>query len=646
MKIVVIPSDKQPEVLNYAAEELEKYLNMLPSGTVPAGFTVCLSVDGSMEDYGLPHPEDDGLDDQYVYEISREGGRIAGINARSVLLGVYAYLYGIGIRFLRPGCMYEYVPADMDPKDLEQISAHAYPYRHRGVCLEGACSVENILDFIEWLPKLGFNSFFVQFQLPYAFMERWYRHENNPAGTPEAFDVELANRHSLRIDEAMRLRGLIHHRVGHGWTCETAGYPSDGWKEWDKSGSSDMLAMLNGERKLFHGVPLNTNLCYSSPEVVELFAGKVASYAASHREVDYLHVWLADAFNNICECEECQKSLPADQYIHILNVIDEKLQEAGLDTRIVFLIYQELLWPPRKERLRCPDRFTLMFAPISRRFMSSYPDSLPETCIGPYERNHIVMPADIQENLSYLKAWREVFPGDSFDYDYPLGRAHYGDFGYVGIAHILYDDIAALEKLGLNGYMSCQQLRTFFPNALPDYVMGLALSGSQLECSDIVEDYFSHAYGSGCGEVMDYLDSLSRLSDWDYFNRKGDRISERVRLSMTEVVNRTAEFGPVLKSHRPQGRLQEEFYKVLDYHREYCRRLAEAVLLLSGNEPEGAWNAWEDWKAYIGGKEEEFQSWLDVYRVIEVTGNFTGFKNIKTFGKNRLGDYNDISKQI
>lgn len=49
--------------------------------------------------------------------------------------------------------------------------------RHRGVCIEGADSLENILDFIDWLPKMGYNSFFLQFKLPYTFMARWYHHE-------------------------------------------------------------------------------------------------------------------------------------------------------------------------------------------------------------------------------------------------------------------------------------------------------------------------------------------------------------------------------------------------------------------------------------------------------------------------------------
>ena len=45
---------------------------------------------------------------------------------------------------------------------------------------------------------------------------------------------------------------------------------------------------------LFIGVPANTNLFLSNPEVRENFTRRVAGYAAQHHDADFLHVWLAD----------------------------------------------------------------------------------------------------------------------------------------------------------------------------------------------------------------------------------------------------------------------------------------------------------------------------------------------------------------
>ena len=165
--------------------------------------------------------------------------------------------------------------------------------------------------------------------------------------------------------------------------------------------------MVNGERGFFGGIPINTNLCYSNPDVVESFAEKVVAYAKKHPEVDYLHVWLADAANNHCECENCQKSIPTDLYVRILNRIDALLTEKKLKTKIVFLIYEELLWAPQKEEILNPDRFVMMFAPISRTFKKSYqmPKELPAS--PAYVRNKITLPVNLEENLSFLSQWQK-----------------------------------------------------------------------------------------------------------------------------------------------------------------------------------------------------------------------------------------------
>ena len=94
----------------------------------------------------------------------------------------------------------------------------------------------------------------------------------------------------------------------------------------------------------------------------------MVSYARANKNVDYLHFWLADEYNNICECDECAKTTLSDQYVEILNGIDEALTAEKLETKVVFLLYQELLYAPLQAKLRNPARFCLMFAPISRTF--------------------------------------------------------------------------------------------------------------------------------------------------------------------------------------------------------------------------------------------------------------------------------------
>ncbi|MFQ9872891.1 MAG: DUF4838 domain-containing protein, partial [Oscillospiraceae bacterium] len=123
---------------------------------------------------------------------------------------------------------------------------------------------------------------------------------------------------------------------------------------------------MNGQRVLFGDIAVDTNLCYSSEKVRQRLTDFVVEYAKEHPEADYIHLWIADNFNNHCECERCQTMTPTDWYVSLIQLLDEKLTANKLPTRIVFLLYFELLWPPTSPVKLNTDRFTLMFAPFTR----------------------------------------------------------------------------------------------------------------------------------------------------------------------------------------------------------------------------------------------------------------------------------------
>lgn len=610
----------------FAAEELARHLAMLPG----AAFTgpVRLAVQPDLSRYGLPAAQSP-FDDRYAFSVTAAGGEILGANARSVLLGVYAYLRRVGFCFLRPGPQGTHVPTFAGPEQLAAQDACAAFVRHRGVCIEGSNSPENILDFVDWLPKVGYNSFFMQFKTPYVFLERWYHHTLNPLAAPEAMDDALLAQADRRVTEAMQLRGLMHHRVGHGWTTDAMGVNSTGWYEIGPAPEAvrPLLAEVNGKRDFFGGVPTNTNLCYSNPQARSRFVAAVANYAEAHPEVDVLHVWLADYFNNICECPACRQTTPSDQYVQLLNELDAELTARGLcDTRIVFLLYQELLLAPVQARLAHPERFILMFAPISRTFRQSYPVEFEPAPLPPYVRNRFELPTRVEENLTCLRQWQGVFRGDSFDYDYPLGRAHYGDFGYVHIARVIAQDVRALPALGLNGYISCQELRVLCPSALPNYVMGLMLLDGRAEFDALCREYFAAAYGPADGaQVLAYLSQLSALSDCDYFNGKGPRQDTACAARMDRLIETLDQFAPVIAGHCAGTGPALPWWQLLQYHAGYTRLLALALQALALGRSDEARRRFEAFQQEICAHEPEWQPVLDVYRIQEVALHYTGF---------------------
>ena len=617
------------QTVSFAGDELRRYLQQMLEGEEGV-FSVSLAVE---------HREGN---DGFAVDLGCDGGTIIGVNARSVLLGVYDYLHHLGCRFLTPIKETEVIPQifrDQLPARYEKMAS----FKHRGVCIEGANSVENVLDFIDWLPKVGYNSFFLQFQVPYIFLSRWYHHDENPLVEAENYTMEDAKKHMTLFEQEMARRSLLLHKVGHGWTGEVLGSQTVG--SWNATNEhltpekQSMTAQVDGKREFYMGIPANTNLCFSNPRTVDIFADLVVQYARENRAVDYLHVWLADEYNNVCECEACRKTTVSDQYVELLNEIDRRLTAEGLSTKVVFLLYQELLWPAVKERLRNPDRFVLMFAPISRTFEKSYDLSDVREEIPAYVRNQITLPTSLGENLAFLKGWQKQFPGEGFVYDYPLGRAHYGDFGYLHIARTISQDIKKLHSMGLDGYISCQELRACSPNMLPNYVMGYTLFNEAADAEALIQEYFEAAYPVDTQVATEYLEELSCLSSCDYLNGKGPRKNPDMARRMGEIVELCCQMELVLTAVP-----DSPHWKALRRHNGYILRLAMAMKALASGQEEERMRRYLNMREFICRTEPEFQSWLDVYRILEVTQKYTGFY-IEGITKTNAGFHSKEVKQ-
>jgi hypothetical protein len=463
-------------------------------------------------------------DDAFLIDVQGGSGIIIGTNSRSVLQGVYRMFHEFGCRFYRPTPAGEYIPER--EKAACSVRLLARPdHRHRGICIEGAASLEHVLSIVEWAPKAGFNAYFLQFRDSFTFFERWYKHEGNETMPAEPFTREHSLEFVARIIAAIKLRGMIYHAVGHGWTCESIGFPSIGWhKVQDSEIPEDkriLLAEVGGKRTFFEGIPLNTQLCYSNPLASQAMIDEIVRYVQAHREVDVLHVWLGDNFNNFCECEECRRLSPPDHYMVMINEVDRQLTALGLENRIAFLIYLELLWTPEQVRMNNPDRFIMMYAPIHRTYTSTFlkEGKAPErgkTPRIPFELNKVDYPRDIERNLAFLYEWQKVFAGDSFDFDYHLMWDVHREYSGIRLARVISEDIKGLRQLGLGGLVSCQVQRAFFPNGLAMYTMGHTLFNRDLAFERLAEEYFAAAYGEHAALAWEYLEGISRLMSHEY----------------------------------------------------------------------------------------------------------------------------------
>ncbi len=566
----------------------------------------------------LPSVEDPYRDDAIYINVSGGAGIITGTNDRAVLIAVYRYLRELGCAFLRPGKDGDVIPR-CTPESQPVYLVETASYRHRAVCIEGAVSYEHVADMIDWLPKVGMNGYYIQFAKPYQFFRRWYSHPGNPNMEEEPItDLELDGMHDqLRADIAKR--GLLHHAVGHSWTCEPFGVPGNGWnieKDAPPESIAACLAKVNGKRDWWGGIPLNTNLCYSNPAVRSTITTAITQYCEDHKEVDYLHFWLADASNNHCECDRC-KELPADYYIMMLNELDEKLTAKGIDTKVVFLIYVDLLWAPQRETIKNPDRFTLMFAPITRTYSSSFTVSEEEVAaveVPAYEKNKLTMPKSVAENVAHLRKWQEAFQGDSFDFDYHMMWDHYNDPGSIAVSRGMHEDMKNLAKLGLNGMNSCQVQRAFFPTSLCMLTMAETLWNKDTKFADIVRSYFSKAYGADGSKVWRYLNTLSERFDPVYQRGEKPAVDMDKARIFSDIPAYINSFLPVI--HRNIANVEnsatvKKSWEFLLYHAQACVLFAEACEFRAAGQQDDAASKYEQLMNYFNQIEPEIHAVFD-----------------------------------
>ncbi len=489
----------------------------------------------------LPSVPDVNLDDAVLIDTEGVCGVISGTNARATLIAMYRFLRENGFSFVKPGKHGEHIPAVFAGKTLSICEKAAH--RHRATCIEGSLKQELLLDTIDWLPKVGFNGYFIQFFQPRAFYLGHYNRLKQ---------IELSNEEMAAITEVVRdeiaKRSLLHHAVGHGWTCKAVGLDSNSWEQYFGEITDEqraMMAEINGERGLFDHRPLNTNLCYSQQKVRDKMSDAVVEYCKTHPNVDYVHIWLADWQNNCCECEECKKLRTSDYYVRMLNELDEKMTAEGLDTKIVFLMYTGLLWAPLRERFKNHERFVLMFAPISRTYTHPL-EKLKENIPAPeYILNKIPELKGVDENLALLRDWQAVSDGDMFIFDYYYCCEYVQELTNWGTAQIANKDIKAFKELGLNGLVNCMVNRAYLPTAVLINVIADTLWDADVTFDQVADRVLAAQFGEGAAFVRAYLEEVFACGYAEAMRGEKDIKTPEEQAKIAKAVD-------VLRAHRDE----------------------------------------------------------------------------------------------
>jgi hypothetical protein len=621
-------------VLSFAGRELARYLRML-TGSEPDVLGV-REVTGRADAVWLgicdqvPLPPDEAMapdlwDDGYAIWVGEVGLYIAGRNARSVLYGVYAFLEGQGVRYLRPGYEGEVVPRIEALKLPDSPVIERPRYRHRGVCIEGAPSIAHALEMVDWCAKKRMNTVFLQFLSSQYFYNLWYERSYNP----EYADHSVSEEEALALDDqviaSMKKRGLVLHRVGHGWTGAAFGVPRSGWVTTDEEVPAQYerwLAEVKGERALYHDIPINTELCYSHGPAFEAFVETIVRYCEGHPELDVVHVWLSDATNNKCECAACQELSISDWYARVINALSEELHRRVPSMRFVFLCYIELLWAPEQVAIdeqagskAGAGNAIMMYAPIARCYGHALDDPdcddgkpWPRPAVNQYRASHY--------NAFYvqrLAEWRQAFQGDSFAYDYHLMWANWQQMTDTAIARLYHQDLQSLKDLGLDGIVSCQSFRVFYPSGLAMTALAEGLWNPDEPWDEMRGRYLEAAFGEHAAFVDEYLAKLEFYLDSGDPHRRTPPLSnadggklaacaEFLALSLAELEAR---------QEKATERARAKSLDLLAYHVRLLQIVVCAYQARLAGDPDGAERQFEAAADYLRRTEPKYSTYID-----------------------------------
>lgn len=615
------------ETYHYATSELGRYLGMIMplltwrriDDEKMINNKNPLITLASFEDIGIKDEKikDPAKDDAVYVDIDGLSGVIAGSNPRSVLMAVYRFLRELGCFWAYAGREGEYVPV----KDVSDAKVKLYErasHRHRGISDCGGFGVKEFLDFVEWLPKLGYNSFFPEGFSQGGTIRGFYKHSSNPSldgrRTTEAEEKAFDEMYVREVKK----RGMLLHAVGHGWCYapfdidKYSGLTYEETLEKVPQEKLDLLAVVNGKRDFARNnegksIVYGTNLCYSNPNVRKAIVDSVVDYLREHPECDILQFWLSDGHNHWCECEECAKMTPTDHYIVMINELDDALNAAGIGTTVTFLLYYETNWAPKHEMIKNQDRFLLMLCPYTRHYGEDLSVEPADVHEHQYKLNRYVWDSTFWDSVAHLREWKKAgWHGENYSFEYHFWKQFNDDIGGYSLAKTIWHDVAHLKEHDIDGIMMCGTYRANLPSGLPVYMMGRTLWDNTIDFDKESEIYFKKVFGEKYGlKLRDYQKSISEYFSPEYMRGRIPP-SDEVAANLRKAAEICREFRPTALAAIEEDDSHSKFWVGALGHTRFAELFALALAEKINGDPDVADSYRQAAQDFVHAHEEEY----------------------------------------
>jgi hypothetical protein len=169
-----------------------------------------------------------------------------------------------------------------------------------------------------------------------------------------------------------------------------------------------------------------------------------------------------------------------------------------------------MLWPPTTERFTM-DNMVFMYAPMGRCYRHDLGDhkcgeELDETARP--KLNQSWRPFGNRSVSAIARKWKAQQVSDSFIFDYHQWTAVWSDGLGQDLGATIAGDIKHLGEIGLNGMISCQCIRAFYPLPYLENAMADTLWNVKLSPRAHRQKIMSAAFGKYAEEAESYFSRL------------------------------------------------------------------------------------------------------------------------------------------
>ena len=464
--IVVSPSASAAE--RFAAEELARYLNGMSQAvftvtTTPGTASLLVGTLSSIEKFYLNIP---GAKEPEQLGISTFGKNIflTGGDARGVLYAVYAFLHQLGCRWIAPDYDFFEGASRHIPSLPDQIYHHPRDFsdkpemKYRKFYVEEGKShtTENLLQLIDWMPKLRYNTLVIPLNYQGSNRVKWDNWRE-------------------RLTPELQKRGIMIEVGGHGYENFLNAGMENGklfelHPEW--FGMDE-----NGKRS----PDKHTVFCTSNRDAVDYLRNNVIAYLESRPEIEIFDFWPPD-MEKWCCCSECSKTPPEQLHFELVNHIAEELREHLPQVKLECLAYSRYISPP--ENVKLNPAVLLDFCPVTQNYQVQFYDE-KSSKNSMYNEN--------------LRKWLEVFEGEISLYSY------YRKYKWRSLPnifpHYLQNELRYFRSIGMKGVSIYSEPGDWFTYGPNYYVLGHLAQHPDADVDALMNEYTALLFGPAA-EVM------------------------------------------------------------------------------------------------------------------------------------------------